>query len=785
MPTNTVSRGAFVILIAALTFSLLLPLLQGRSPFELGLDLSGGTRITYRPAPTKEAGQAGEDPAQLLELAKQTLTSRLYRSLDTVPDVVVRSDGRIVVSIPGSTTDGTSDAQAQRRAVEIVGRTYQLSFRLVKAKHESPAVDRALHRYGGLYLDLAPAEFTGDMLDERSLRVEQRQAEQFELAAPAANVVFRFRTPNAAEFAEFTERHVGRELAILLDDRIEWAGIIESRIDGEGTLNGGYDFDQATEIVQMLRAGTLPLPLEIESLSTIGPSLGQELLTVGWRALLLAIGMLALLISAVYAHRSALLVTGIVSLGCLLLYTAGLIALFGLTVDLVAIAGLILSIGMGMDAFFLVFEALLGTGGGKNEGGSIRRLYSFASEGGTLFHANATTSIVVLLLLSSERLKSFAQFMMVGLVASGLTILTTRTILLAQPQLGDGVPALVGRLRHRRPRLFRWRGLYLSLVGMAILTVVIWGVARPSGPTLELGGDFEPGTQLVFSSTSERSVEPIMASLTEALPGVRLQHQQLSDPGGARHLLTLDAPLGVEQRPTSPADDVTARGHERRITTNRLAHIFDREGVELHSASSIDARLSTTRLLQSLSVLLVSIPLLGIYLMLLQNPIDRFFRAPADKTHLSTRFLILCGVLGAVAVDLALCAAAMAVLRIPLSLTVVAALLTIIGYSVNDSVVLWGHTRRHHVPGSSGTESVSASVDRILVRAALTSLSTMVPALAILLMGLEPLRDFAWVILVGTAAGTLSSLFVVGTVTAYALDRERRRPRPAAHVGPQ
>ena len=112
----------------------------------------------------------------------------------------------------------------------------------------------------------------------------------------------------------------------------------------------------------------------------------------------------------------------------------------------------------------------------------------------------------------------------------------------------------------------------------------------------------------------------------------------------------------------------------------------------------------------------------------------------------------------------------LALLEIPISLPVVAGILTVVGYSVNDSVVLWAHARRDHRPGTSSLESVSGSVDRILGRALLTTVSTVVPALAILGLGLEPLRDFAWVIVTGTGVGTLSSLFLVGSAAAYALD---------------
>jgi len=129
-------------------------------------------------------------------------------------------------------------------------------------------------------------------------------------------------------------------------------------------------------------------------------------------------------------------------------------------------------------------------------------------------------------------------------------------------------------------------------------------------------------------------------------------------------------------------------------------------------------------------------------------------------------------VLLALALDVAVVLAVLALAAIPLSLPVIAALLAIIGYSVNDSVVLWSHVQsRAAEEAASPEETVTRSVDGILSRALLTSVSTMVPALTILAVDLAPLRDFAWAMIAGTVAGTLSSIFLVGAFAVRALNR--------------
>jgi preprotein translocase subunit SecF len=158
-------------------------------------------------------------------------------------------------------------------------------------------------------------------------------------------------------------------------------------------------------------------------------------------------------------------------------------------------------------------------------------------------------------------------------------------------------------------------------------------------------------------------------------------------------------------------------------------------------------------------------------------------KAPPEGSA-GSRFLISIGILVAVAMDVAVVFAVMALASIEISLAVLAALLTIIGYSVNDSVVLWGHVQNRQARLKQDgrilapEDIVTGSVDDVLSRAVLTSLTTIVPAIAVLLVGIKPLESFAWVIITGGVAGTLSSMFVVGSFAVAALRRDERPTAP-------
>ncbi|MCP4900968.1 MAG: hypothetical protein GY906_28705 [bacterium] len=740
--------------------SLVLPLMRGESPIDLGLDLAGGLVVHYRPDFTSRLDSFDSlSEEELLGLAKEIIHDRLQRRLNIIPEVVVRSDQQIVVSIPGD--------QDSQRVLDTVGRTYLLSLRMVLAEYREAG--HGLFPYQGRFLDLAPAQLSGHMLDQRTIEVVSEGSYTSDLSSLTPRVAFRFSPPHDQAFADLTSANIGRQLAILIDDQVQWVGVIASEIDGVGTLGGGYTMDEAREVATMLRSGSLPLSLKVADISAVGPSLGQELQQLGWVALLFSYTGLGVLLTVAYHHRGWLLLVGLLSLVFLLVSLAGLAAACSLTLDLVGIAGLILSVGMGMDAFLIVFEnlerKLTGPTSGKTRGqGLVRGLYSLAGEGRTLLHANATTLIVILLLLSSDRLHSFALFLLVGIFASLLTIMVTRQLLQRfwRPNQGRENHFL-SWLRRGKVGVFRWRYGYLAILILALGVIGTLLLADGSeGRGLELGADFRPGSQLVISADEPQQLGDAVEELRLTLPNFKIRHQRIGEPEQILSLLSITGGTAAQE-----------------LSLAMVTEVLDDEAVEIKSLHAIDERVSSTRLFRSSSVLVLSFGFLALYF-LFQQLVERlvFSRTIAGGT-LSTRLLVFSGVLLAVLSDLGVVLMVMAIFGIHLNLPVVAAMLTIIGYSVNDSVVLWSHiqqswSQRHRREGCASVQQVvSTSVDNVLSRACLTSLSTMLPAIAILVLGITPLVDFAWVIIVGTVAGTCSSLFIVGNFAVRALEREQ------------
>jgi len=365
-------------------------------------------------------------------------------------------------------------------------------------------------------------------------------------------------------------------------------------------------------------------------------------------------------------------------------------------------------------------------------------------------------------------------------LASVLTIIMTRSLLrrshrlLGERQLGRRGTDLLAWLRSRRLGLYRLRKAYVALLLVALVGVgAKFLTAAPGHPLLELGADFKPGIQVVVESAERAPVETAVANLERELPGVDVRLQELGKPEAGRFLVTVGAILEATAVGSSsaPVSVVTDEGL-RTLSAIALESLFADAGLAIESLGAIDSKVSAERLLSGLSVLVLSFFFLAVYLVGLQEPINSFF-APRRRSQLgaSAHMMSFWGVLMAVLTDVAVMLMAAALFSIPISLPVLAAMLTIIGYSINDSVVLWSHVQDRSATGddASPRASVVDAVDRIASRAFLTSLSTMVPALTILVVGLTPLADFAKMMIVGTLAGTFSSLFIVGSFAERAL----------------
>ena len=360
----------------------------------------------------------------------ETIRNRIDQFGVTEPDIRPQEDDRILIQLPG--------IKDPKRAIDLIGRTAHLEFKLVDEEH---SVEEAIKKGPPpgseiLYqLRVNPATdieeripwlikkraaLTGEYLTDARVQFDPRTSEPY--------VALSFDSKGAKLFEQVTGRNVGKRLAIVLDNKVYSAPNIQDRIPGgRAQITGRFTTDEARDLAIVLRAGALPAPVEIIEERTVGPSLGKDSIEKGFKSMLIG-GIIVVAFMIIYYSISGL-IADLALLLNIIFIMAGL-AFFGATLTLPGIAGIILTIGMAVDANVLIFERIREELRlGKTPRASIEGGYSKALV--TILDANFTTLIVALVLFQfgTGPVRGFAVTLSIGILASLFTaIFVTRII---------------------------------------------------------------------------------------------------------------------------------------------------------------------------------------------------------------------------------------------------------------------------------------------------------------------------------------------------------------------
>ncbi len=379
--------------------------------------------------------------AQVLEVLRR----RIDDPVRGIPDSVVtrQGDDRVLVQIPGGQID-------RGRARELLKSTGFLEFKIVLDQADTRAllearypegiaedheisveVDSETEQVVSAYLLRKAPELTGDYLDDARLNWDQQQRPL---------VTFRFNPEGGRIFGQLTEENIGSQLAIILDEEVYSAPVIRSRISTNGQIEGRFTVQQAADLAVVLRAGALSVPVVIEEERSVGPALGQDSIVSGTRASVAGLA-LVLLFSAIYYRMSGIYASLALLFNLILL--VGVMSLFEATLTLPGIAGLVLTVGMAIDANVIIFERIREElRAGKNARTAVARGFSRAKF--TVLDANITTLITALILFEfgTGPIKGFAVTLSVGILTSVFAALVvTRTLFMLYPG-GRTVPHL-------------------------------------------------------------------------------------------------------------------------------------------------------------------------------------------------------------------------------------------------------------------------------------------------------------------------------------------------------
>ncbi len=377
----------------------------------LGLDLQGGTRIVLE----AERRPGVEVTPDKVDAAMRVIQNRIDALGVAEPLLQRQGQDRIIVEFPG--------LQDPQRAKDLIGRTALLEF--VDTDHQSLPrgaewlPDNRRVRMPDGQVVILPKKVVVTGADLRDARAE------FDQQSVRWLVRFRFAGEGAKKFEEHTGRSIGEYLTIVLDNRVLSSPVIRARIPGEGVIEGSFTADEARDLAILLRGGALPVPVRPVEERTVGPTLGRDSIDRSLRAGWIAAVAVVLFMTAYYRLPGLL---ASVSLGLYTLLLLGLSAALGATLTLPGVAGVILSLGIGVDGNVIIFEKL------KEElraGKTFRAAVAAGWRRGlvTILDSNVTTLIgaAVLLWLGTGPVRGFAVTLTLGVLASMFTaIVATR-----------------------------------------------------------------------------------------------------------------------------------------------------------------------------------------------------------------------------------------------------------------------------------------------------------------------------------------------------------------------
>lgn len=414
----------------------------------LGLDLQGGIYMVLEPDYEELKRRRGgeelsqEDVRDAMRRVMEILRNRIDQFGVSEPSITTQGDDRIIVELPGSKDpDRAKNVVMGRGLLEFKIVDEETSGKLTRDMFDSGGnlIDTSLipessglnylwqkNKYDVLERKRAIVLYEDVLLDGSYLKKAQVSADQF----GKPDVLFSLSTEGAKKFAKITEANVGKRLGIVLDRKVLYMPSIRERIPGgEVRISGDFTMKEAQDIALVLRAGAFPVPLQVQEERTIGPSLGEDTIRSGIKAAYIA-AVLVVLFMLVYYKLSGIIADIALALNLFLLL--GILAWLNFTLTLPGIAGMILTIGMAVDANVIIFERIKEElRSGKTLMASIQGGYDKAFR--TILDANITTLIATFVLsqFGSGPIKGFAVTLSIGIVINMFTSIFVTRLLFA------------------------------------------------------------------------------------------------------------------------------------------------------------------------------------------------------------------------------------------------------------------------------------------------------------------------------------------------------------------
>ncbi|MCB1334245.1 MAG: protein translocase subunit SecD [Roseivivax sp.] len=688
------------------------------------------------------SGQGNEIVVTLSEAEKVATDDRtvkqaleiIRRRVDEVgtrePTIQRQGGDRILIQVPG-----LGSAQELK---DIIGTTAQLTFQPVVSRgtnaDAAPGVGNevlpSLDEEGVYYtLESAPV-VTGEELVDAQPSFDQN-------GRPA--VSFRFNPSGAREFGDYTAENIGSPFAIVLDGEVISAPVIQSHIPGgSGIITGNFTVEESTNLAVLLRAGALPAGLNFLEERTVGPELGKDSIEAGKRAAVVGAALVVVWMALAYGLFGWF---ANIALAINIAMIFGVLSLIGGTLTLPGIAGIVLTMGMAVDANVLIFERIREEI--KRTRGAAQAIeLGYEKALSAIIDSQLTTLIiaVILFVLGAGPVRGFAVTLGIGIFTSVFTaIFVTRLM-------------IVWWFAKKRPK-----------------TVLQWGVRLVPEVT---NFDFFKIAKITFGGSVALLVASVVLFFAMGLnfgidfkggTTIRTESTQAVDVGAYRSALT---PLGLGDVLISEVFD-PAFAADQHVAQIRVQLQEGTEAITPETVGQIEAALkSVDPAITFPSVESVGPKVSGELVWTAILSVAAAVAAITVYIWLRFEWQFALGAVVALAHDVGLTIGLFALFQLKFDLTIIAALLTIVGYSINDTVVVFDRARENLIKYKTMLlrDVLNLSVNETLSRTVMTSGTTLIALIALLVLGGDVIRGFVFAMTWGIVVGTYSSVYIAKNI---------------------
>ncbi len=666
--------------------------------------------------------------SSLVTQSIEVIRKRIDELGTTEPVIQRQGVDRVLVQVPGF------DDSA--RLKELISKTARLTFHMV---YSGLTPEQA--RIQGLPVGtiILPSQDGGEELIYEDVALG---GESLVDAQPGFNpqtnqpiVTFRFDTRGAIIFGEITAENVGRRFAIVLDNEVITAPVIQSPIPGgTGQIEGSFTPQSANDLAVLLRAGALPATLDIIEERTVGPSLGADSVAAGLMAGIVgAIGVILFMLIAYGRFGVIATISLLINITLIL----GALSMLGATLTLPGIAGIVLTIGMAVDANVLIFERI------REEMTAGRSVYQ-AIEAGfkraltTIVDANVTTLIaaVILFFLGSGPIQGFAVTLSLGIVSTLFTAYLVTLFLVSRYYAIFRPKKLKIQLLRIIPDgtkipFMDWRKIAITISTIAIIGSL--GLFFIQG--LNLGIDFKGGSAIEVQA---KNGDADIAEIRSRLSGLNLGDVSVQGFGTPKDVL-----IRIEEQPGGDSAQQEA--------VKAVYQALGETDYEIRRTESVGPTVSGELAVAGAIAVFSALGAVLVYI---------WFR-------FEWQFAI--GAIIALFHDVILTIGLYSLAGLEFNLSSIAAILTIVGYSLNDTVVVYDRVREklRKYKKMEIKQLLNFAINMTLSRTVLTSITTLIALLSLVIFGGEVIRGFTISMTWGVLVGTYSSIFIAAPVLLY------------------